>query len=245
MTEGAEPADQAADGVRHRSGLLHGRRAGRPLRKQQRARFDRALPGLELAAAGPIEPATLFEEPKTELRMEIGFGGGEHLVAEAERQADVGFIGCEPFRNGVAKLLERIEALGLRNLRIHAGDAAEVLDRLPDGCLARVDLLYPDPWPKRRQRKRRFISDANVERLGRVLRPGAEVRFATDIDDYAGWGLAHLIRSPWFDWPAAKAEAWRTPWQPWSSTRYEGKAIREGRPPVYLTFVRRSAPEGP
>ena len=245
MSDETEPVDPESDAVRHRSGVLHGRRVGRPLRKQQRARFDRALPSLELASSGLLDPETLFARRNSEVRMEIGFGGGEHLAAEAERLPGVGFIGCEPFRNGVAKLLERIEALGLDNVRIHAGDAAEILDRLPDGCLAQIDLLYPDPWPKRRQRKRRFICDPNVERLARVLRPGAEFRFATDIDDYAGWGLAHLLRSPWFDWPASTAVAWRMPWQPWSSTRYEAKAIREGRPPVYLSFVRRSAPRRP
>ena len=184
------------------------------------------------------DPASLFMSPKTEVRLEIGFGGGEHLSAEAARHPEIGFIGCEPFRNGVAKLLEQIEARNLRNLRLHAGDAADVLDRLPEGCLAQIDLLYPDPWPKRRQRKRRFISERNLERLGRVMRPGAEFRFATDIDDYAGWGLAHAMRSPWFDWPAGSAEVWRRPWAEWPSTRYEAKAVREGRRPVYLTFVR-------
>ena len=180
----------------HRSGVLHGRRAGRPLRKQQRARYDRDLPTLEIDLADLGDPVSLFATATTEVRLEIGFGGGEHLSAEAARHPQIGFIGCEPFRNGVAKLLEQIEAGDLGNLRLHAGDAAELLDRLPDACLAQVDLLYPDPWPKRRQRKRRFISDQNLDRLGRVMRPGAELRFATDIDDYAGWGLAHAMRSP-------------------------------------------------
>ena len=227
--------------TRHRSGVLHGRRAGRPLRTAQRARYDRVLPGLEidLEDLGPDVPVgTLFGAGVTEARMEIGFGGGEHLAAEAERHPGIGFIGCEPFRNGIAKLLDLVEACGLDNLRLHAGDAADVLDRLPEACLTQVDLLYPDPWPKRRQRKRRFIGDANMGRLARALRPGAEFRFATDIDDYAGWGVAHVLRSRFFAWRAEMAQDWRCPWQPWSSTRYEAKAIREGRPPVYLTFVR-------
>ncbi len=174
--------------------------------------------------------------------MEIGFGGGEHLAAEAERQPDVGFIGCEPFRNGVAKLLDHVAARRLDNIRIHSGDAAEALEALPDASLAQVDLLYPDPWPKRRQRKRRFVSDRNIERLGRVMRAGAELRFATDIDDYAGWTLARMLQSRLFQWTAESAADWRAPWQPWSQTRYEAKAVRDGRSPVYLTFVRSAEP---
>ena len=228
--------------LRHRSGVLHGRRVGRPLRAEQRARMARALPGLEIDAADAVEPRSLFGTPLSVLRMEIGFGGGEHLAAEAGRYPDIGFIGCEPFRNGVARMLERIETRGLGNVRLHAGDAGDLLDRLPDRCLDGVDLLYPDPWPKRRQRRRRFVSEENLDRLARTLREGALFRFATDIDDYAGWVLARILRSKHFAWDAREAEDWRRPWAGWSSTRYEAKALREGRRPVYLTFVRTERP---
>ena len=220
------------------SGALHGRRVGRPLRAQQRERVARTLPAIAIDLMTLDAPAGIFAKPVDEIRMEIGFGGGEHLADEAERQPDVGFIGCEPFRNGVAKMVERVEARGLGNVRLHCGDASLVLDRLPDAALAQVDILYPDPWPKRRQRKRRFISDDSLATLARVMRSGAELRFATDIDDYAGWVLARILRSGRFTWTAADARAWRSAWQPWSSTRYEAKALREGRKPVYLTFVR-------
>ena len=198
----------------------------------------RALPGLEIDGTVPGDPRSLFGKPLAGLRMEIGFGGGEHLAAEAERLGDVGFIGCEPFRNGVAKMLEQIETRGLGNVKLFPGDAGDLLDRLPDRCLDGVDLLYPDPWPKRRQRRRRFVSDQNLDRLARTMRDGALFRFATDIDDYAGWVLARVLRSKHFTWMACGAEDWRRPWADWPSTRYEAKALRDGRRPVYLTFVR-------
>ncbi len=198
----------------------------------------RALPGLTIDSEELGDPRSLFGTPLSGLRMEIGFGGGEHLAAEAERQPDVGFIGCEPFRNGVAKMIDHIETKGLSNVRLYPGDAGDVLDRLPDRCLDGLDLLYPDPWPKRRQRRRRFVSDQNLDRLARTLRHGAVFRFATDIDDYAGWVLARVLRSKHFTWNAHHSGDWRQPWAGWPSTRYEAKALREGRCPVYLTFVR-------
>ena len=197
-----------------------------------------ALPSLEIDGTGASDPWSLFEKPLAGLRMEVGFGGGEHLAAEAELHGDIGFIGCEPFRNGVAKMLERIETKELRNVKLYPGDAGNLLDRLPDQCLDGVDLLYPDPWPKRRQRRRRFVSNQNLDRLARTLRHGALFRFATDIDDYAGWVLALILRSQHFAWHACGPEDWRRPWADWPSTRYEAKALRDGRRPVYLTFVR-------
>jgi tRNA (guanine-N7-)-methyltransferase len=148
------------------------------------------------------------------------------------------FIGCEPFVNGVAKLLAVIEREGLRNIRIWDAEATELLERLPSGAIAGAYLLYPDPWPKRRHRKRRFVSEQNLERLARVMTPGAELRFATDIDDYAGWALARILRSGAFRWTAERPHDWRRPWAGWPGTRYETKAAREGRKPVYLTFTR-------
>jgi len=177
--------------------------------------------------------------PGQELWLEIGFGGGEHLVARAAERPDVGFIGCEPFVNGVAKLLAQVEARGLVNVRVRADDATALIEAAPDGCFSRIYLLYPDPWPKRRQQKRRFVSDANIAALARVLKPGGEMRFATDIDDYAGWTLRRFLASPDFVWAARTADDWRQPWEGWAPTRYEQKARREGRGSAYLTFTRR------
>ncbi len=219
---------------------LHGRRTGRPLRRDQAARVARLLPALAIGDEGPLAPDALFPFAAAEIRLEIGFGGGERLAAEAAGNPEVGFIGCEPFRNGLAKMVEHAERLALGNVRVFAGDAALLLDRLPEGALARVDLLYPDPWPKRRHFKRRFVSDETLARLARVLRPRGEFRFATDIDAYAGWTLAHVLRSRDFAWPAGSAADWNAPWPGWTRTRYEAKAIAAGRRPVYLTFFRRA-----
>ncbi len=241
LDDGAEPAGKSltlAPG-RHRAGVLHGRRQGRRLRESPTAALDTFLPRCALPPSGPLHPAALFPEPIEALRLEVGFGGGEHLHAQAGAHPGTGFIGCEPFRNGVASLMGHMAAAWRQNLRVHAGDAGEVIDRLPDGALTRVDLLYPDPWPKRRQRKRRFVSNDRLDRLARVMAPGATFRFATDIDDYAGWTLAHAGRHPAFTWDARTARDWREPWPDWVPTRYEAKARREGRDPVYLTFRRR------
>jgi tRNA (guanine-N7-)-methyltransferase len=170
--------------------------------------------------------------------MEVGFGGGENFVREAAADPTTGFIGCEPFINGMARALALIDAEGCQNVRLHLGDAVELLDWLPDGGIARLDLLYPDPWPKKRHWKRRFVSDSTVARLARVMRPGALVRFATDIPHYAEWTLIRFLRSPAFTWSAERAEDWRKPWPGFAGTRYEAKALREGRTPCYLVFRR-------
>ena len=185
-----------------------------------------------------LQRGSLFA-PDREVWLEIGFGGGEHLLARAQERLDVGFIGCEPFVNGVAKLLAGIDARGLDNVRVRADDALALIEAAPDAAFSRIYLLYPDPWPKRRQQKRRFVSEANIALLARVLKPGGELRFATDIDDYAGWTLARFLASPLFAWDADRADDWRRPWEGWASTRYEAKAQREGRGSAYLTFRRR------
>jgi tRNA (guanine-N7-)-methyltransferase len=180
----------------------------------------------------------LFAQPLSDIWLEIGFGGGEHLIRAAAEHLDVGFIGCEPFVNGTAKALAAIETQRLANIRLHAGDAADILAWLPSASLGRVFLFFPDPWPKRRQRKRRFISDQTLSALARVMRAGAELRFATDIDDYAGWALARILRSAEFIWPAQQSADWTLPWEGWRETRYEAKAKQAGRRPLYLTFIR-------
>jgi tRNA (guanine-N7-)-methyltransferase len=194
---------------------------------------------LDLAAAAPDELGSLFPRPVADVGLEIGFGGGEHLVAEAAARPPMGFIGCEPFVNGMAKALAEIDDRGIDNIRLHFGDASEVIAWLPAGRLARIDLLYPDPWPKRRHWKRRFVQDANVAEIARILRPDGEFRFVTDWPDYAQWTLERLSRSSLFRWTAERADDWRIPWPGFSGTRYEAKAKRAGRAPTYLIFRRR------
>jgi len=215
-----------------------GRRKGHPLRPHQAALMETLLPKLaiELATAAPSDLSTLFPTPVDDVRLEIGFGGGEHMIAQAIAHPRTGFIGVEPFVNGMAKALAAIEAARVANVRLHFGDALFLLDWLPPAALARVDLIYPDPWPKRRHWKRRFVQDQSVATLERILRPGGEFRFATDIPDYAAWTLKHVTRSEYFAWTAERADNWRRPWAGFSGTRYEAKAKREGRVPCYLIF---------
>jgi tRNA (guanine-N7-)-methyltransferase len=222
-----------------KTGAFFGRRKGHPLRRQQAALFVTLLPRLKLdiARPAPSDLRTLFADVD-DVRLESCFGGGEHLIAEAERHPRTGFIGIEPFVNGMAKALAAIDSKKLGNIRLHHGDATEVLPWLPAGSIARFDLLYPDPWPKRRHWKRRFVQDDSVRAIARVLRPGGEFRFASDIADYVCWTLARLLRSPDFTWTAEQAYDWRKPWPDWPGTRYEAKAKREGRTPTYLIFRR-------
>jgi len=212
-----------------------GRRKGKRLRVGQEELLNTLLPALRLDPVGGLDD---LKAGFSELRLEIGFGGGEHLAAEARANPGVGFVGCEPFVNGMAKLLTVADAEGLKNIRLWDEDATLLLPRLPEALFSRVSILYPDPWPKRRNRKRRIVSDALLAELARLMRPGAELRFATDIDDYAGWALARLLRSPDFRWTATRADDWRKPWPGWPGTRYETKALREGRVPTYVTAVR-------
>jgi len=218
---------------------LYGRSKGKPLRSHQAQLVAGLLPTLEVDAARLAAGAPLFGFAPRELWLEIGFGGGEHLIAQALAHPDVGFIGCEPFLNGVAKALAAIERNGVGNVRLRSGDARPLIEATPDAALSRVFILYPDPWPKRRHNRRRVVSRQTVAELARAARPGATVRFATDIDDYAGWTLARFLDSPHFRWLAEGAEDWRRPWDDWAPTRYETKARVAGRTPVYLTFVRR------
>ncbi|MBV1707250.1 MAG: tRNA (guanine(46)-N(7))-methyltransferase TrmB [Hyphomicrobiales bacterium] len=205
--------------------------------------MDHLLPKLTLdpASLGSM-PLTRFPPGLTQLRLEVGFGGGEHLAHEARLHPHIAFIGCEPFANGVARLLVDIDAGQLTNVRIYPDDAGAIIDALPAACLAGVDVLFPDPWPKRRQQQRRFISDARLIALARVMQQGASLRFATDIDDYAAWTLARIARSPHFLWRATRADDWRQPWPEWPGTRYEAKAKAAGRPSVWLVFERNAVP---
>jgi tRNA (guanine-N7-)-methyltransferase len=235
-----ETVTMTTDQDDQRQGAFFGRRKGHPLRPRRATLMQSLLPRLavDLAAAAPPDLTSLFPVAVDEVRLEIGFGGGEHLVAAAEQAPRTGFLGIEAFLNGMASALAAIEARQLANVRLHFGDVTPVLGWLPAGSLARVDLLYPDPWPKRRHWKRRLVQDQSVAQIARILRPGGELRFATDIPDYAAWTLAHLLRSPDFAWTAETADDWRLPWPGYAATRYERKAIQAGRRPCYLTFRR-------
>jgi tRNA (guanine-N7-)-methyltransferase len=222
-------------------GSFFGRRKGHRLRAHQADLIDHLLPHLtlDIGGPGPADLATLFDPKVESVRLEIGFGGGEHLVAEALSFPEVGFIGCEPYVNGMAKILTAIETHNIGNIRLFAGDAAELLAWAPAQSLDRIDLIHPDPWPKRRHWKRRFVQDATVAAMARVLKPSGEFRFVCDIDDYVAWTLAHLARSPDFFWTAERADDWRQPWPDYTMTRYGRKAEREGRSAAYLRFRRR------
>ncbi|HWX64521.1 tRNA (guanosine(46)-N7)-methyltransferase TrmB [Bradyrhizobium sp.] len=240
-TAGGDPRGQARpqdDGAHHGRGAFFGRRKGHKLRAHQADLIAQLLPRLALDISGPAptDAADLFGPPARAIRLEIGFGGGEHLVAEARTHQETGFIGCEPYINGMAKILAQIEAHDIRNIRLFAGDAAELLAWLPARTLARIDLIHPDPWPKRRHWKRRFVQDATIAAMARVLTSGGEFRFVSDIDDYCAWTLAHLARSADFAWTAERASDWREPWSGYTMTRYGHKAEREGRRSSYLRF---------
>lgn len=222
---------------------FYGRRRGRRLRPWRERLFDEALPryALSLPAddAAPLDPDALFGAPVVALWIEVGFGGGEHLAAQASRHPNVSFIGFEPFVNGVASLLRYLEEGRLGNVRVHADDARPVLERLPDASVDRFFLLFPDPWPKKRHHFRRFIQPETVELLARLLKDGAELRIASDDMGVARWMLAHVTEHPDLEWLARRPADWRVPPPDWVQTRYEGKALAQGRRPVYLRFRRR------
>ncbi|MBB6486497.1 tRNA (guanosine(46)-N(7))-methyltransferase TrmB [Rhizobium lusitanum] len=215
-----------------------GRRKGKALRGQQAETLEALLPQyiVDLSAPAPQPLNDLFPVQTERLRLEIGFGGGEHLIHRALEQPTTGFIGVEPFVNSMQKLLARVGETGARNIRVYNDDATQLLDWLPDDCLDQIDLLYPDPWPKKKHWKRRFVSQVNLTRFHRVLKPGALFCFASDIDTYVNWTLQHCQTHGGFEWTARNAADWLTPYEGWPSTRYEAKARREGRSSAYLTF---------
>jgi tRNA (guanine-N7-)-methyltransferase len=222
----------------HVHGAFFGRRKGHRLRSHQADLIEHFLPrlALDISSPAPTDLGALFDPPADEVRLEIGFGGGEHLIAEALAFPNKGFCGCEPYVNGMAKILTRIEAHNITNIRLFAGDATELLAWVPPGSIARIDLIHPDPWPKRRHWKRRFVQDASIAAMARALKPHGEFRFVSDIADYCAWTLAHLARSSDFIWTAERACDWRLPWDGYTMTRYGRKAEREGRVAAYLRF---------
>ena len=219
---------------------FYGRRHGKTLRQSQKGYLADDLGTLrprgitldENPARTPIDPAAIFGDDRP-VWLEVGFGGGEHMVAMAARYPEIGIIGCEPFINGVAMLLGKIRAAGVTNVSVHPGDARDLMDVLPDASVARAFLNYPDPWPKARHHRRRFVTPEHLVPLYRVMAPGAEFRVATDIPDYMRQTLEEVPKAGFTlvsDGPVA--------WEDWHSTRYEQKALREGRVPHYATFRR-------
>ncbi len=223
---------------------FYGRRHGKGLRESQQDFLESDLAGLSPGAVDwrdnpdrlPLDLGALFAG--REVWLEIGFGGGEHMVHQAVARPDVGIIGCEPFINGVAMLLGKIRTAGVDNIRIHPGDVRDLFDVLPEASISKAFLLYPDPWPKKRHHRRRFVTPEYLAPLARVIVPGAELRVATDIPDYVRQTLEE-VPGQGFDWLAEGPADLRRPWDDWTCTRYEAKALREGRVPHYLTFRRR------
>ncbi|WP_101068817.1 tRNA (guanine(46)-N(7))-methyltransferase TrmB [Roseovarius salinarum] len=233
---------------RHPSGApwrnFYGRFKGKGLRPAQQAYLDEDLPRLSPGPVSwednpqrrPIDPGAVFGGRPVWL--EIGFGGGEHMVHLARSHPDVGILGCEPYVNGVAMALGKIRAAGVNNIAVHPGDVRDLFDVLPEASVARGFLLYPDPWPKKKHHRRRFVTPEHLVPLSRILQPGALFHVATDIPDYARQTLEQ-VPAHGFDWLAERPGDWREPWAGWLSTRYEQKALQEGRRPHYLTFRRR------
>ncbi|HSR72571.1 MAG TPA: tRNA (guanosine(46)-N7)-methyltransferase TrmB [Kiloniellales bacterium] len=221
---------------------VHGRRKGRPLRPGRKAVLAELLPRLEirLPESGTLEPAALFDPPRPErIWLEIGFGAGEHLAWQAEHNPNVGLVGAEVFVNGIAGLLREVRDRGLTNVRVFQGDGRDLLAVLTEASLDRAFVLFPDPWPKTRHHKRRIVQPDTLDRLAAVMKDGVELRLATDDMAYLRWMLELLLRHPDFEWLARGPEDWRGRPADWPQTRYETKAIEQGRRPAYLRFRRR------
>ena len=236
----SEPNIKPADAPRRN---FYGRRRGKALRKNQIKHLDTTLEvvspkGVSLEEnpeRNPIDLAALFGNDKP-VWLEIGFGGGEHLLHMAQTYPAVNLLGVEAFLNGVAKIVPLIDEHKLTNARVHWGDARDLLEVLPEASLDKVFLLYPDPWHKTRHHARRFVNAENLDMISRVLKPGAMFRVTTDIENYVHHTLERIMPRNDFEWLAEAPQDWREPWADWTRTRYEAKAIREGRTPHYLTF---------
>ncbi|WP_298962465.1 tRNA (guanine(46)-N(7))-methyltransferase TrmB [uncultured Roseibium sp.] len=221
-------------------GSFFGRRKGKPLSPRREDLMARELPRLALDLTGPApeDLKSLFGADVDTVCLEVGFGGGEHLLHRARSEPRTGFIGVEPFVGSMAKAVAAVVDEKLKNVKLYDDDAVNVLDWLPSASLDLAYQLYPDPWPKMRHWKRRFINEPNLSRYARVIKPGAEFRFASDIDTYIDWTLRHCRDHPEFEWTAGTSSDWKQPWRGWPGTRYEDKALREGRVGRYLTFRR-------
>ena len=230
------PSSPASPDGAHRR-KLYGRRKGPKLSAHQESLRATLLPELALALRDGADPRTYFDARVEDVWLEIGFGAGEHLIWQAEQHPQIGMIGAEPYISGIAKLLSKIAPTRTPNIRIHEGDARDVIEALPDASLGRVFILFPDPWPKTRHHKRRFVQSETLDALARVVRPGGELRFASDDPGYFSWALERLCAHPQFTWSATGPRDWNIRAADWPQTRYETKALHG--PPRYLRFVRR------
>lgn len=230
------------EGARKRDYHFYGRRKGHALSQTQQALLGDLLPSLRIdVQCGLIMPLDLFDASRIgQVWLEIGFGGAEHLIWQARHNPDIGLIGVEPFVNGVVKALAGIKHEQLVNVRLYDDDVRDLLPLLADASIDRAFILFPDPWPKTRHRRRRIVSRELVAQLARILKPGGELRMASDIADYVDWMLRQVAHDSAFEWTATHAGSWRQRSADWPQTRYEGKAIREGRKPAYLRFIRRN-----
>jgi tRNA (guanine-N7-)-methyltransferase len=229
-------SDFSATGPSPHPRRLYGRKRGRPLRSGQQILLEQLLPSLavELPQSGGLNPALLFPEPKQSVWLEIGFGAGEHLAAQAEAHPDIGFIGCEVFENGIAKLLGEIEGRRLANVRLFIDDARRLIAALPPASISRVFILFPDPWPKARHHKRRIVSTETLDELARIMIEEAELRLVTDDREYFAWMLERIASHAAFVWLARKPADWHQRTPDWPATRYEKKARAAGRLPLFL-----------
>ena len=219
---------------------FYGRRHGRRLRAGREHLLQELLPKLQIELPeGFLSLPDLFPADRAAYWLEIGFGGGEQLSVQAKAHPSVGFIGCEPFINGVARLLTDIDQENLSNIRLFTDDARLLMDRLDEGVISRAFVLFPDPWPKKRHADRRFINRENLDTLSRIMCDGAELRFASDEMGYIRWTLKQVRGHPDFEWMAETGQDWKGRPDDWPPTRYEGKALAAGRSCIYLRFRRR------
>jgi tRNA (guanine-N7-)-methyltransferase len=236
MTKPSTPFDRADPPRR-----LYGRRHGKPLRAGRKALVENVLPNLLVDIPeqnGTLDPKTLFPNKPRQVWLEVGFGKGEHLLWQATNHTDVGCIGVEPFVNGLASLIDEIDRDDISNIRLYDDDAALLLEGLQPGSLSRIFVLFPDPWPKSRHHKRRFIRPENIDLISAALAEGGELRIGTDHADYGNWIIRHMHQRADFEWMAQSPADWRTRPEDWPQTRYEAKGLREGRPSIYLRYRR-------
>lgn len=219
---------------------VYGRRQGKPLKKASKERLEKYFPIYSIHIDDEkLDLSHIFNRAYKEYWLEIGFGKGEHLIAQAKANPDVGFIGCEPFLNGVSGLIDHIDREAVTNVRFFMDDARLLMDALPDQSLSRVFILFPDPWRKKRHYKRRVVSRGNLTVLSRLLKGNSQLRIGTDHHDYCRWILSRLMENPDFIWQSEKPDDWHKRPNDWPATRYELKALEAGRLSAYMTFHRK------
>lgn len=220
---------------------VYGRRQGKPIKKASKERLEKYFPTYSITVEeGKVDLSTLFNHAPMQYWLEIGFGKGEHLIEQAKANPDVGFIGCEPFLNGVSGLINHLDREGVTNIRFFMDDARLLMDALPDQSFSRAFILFPDPWRKKRHYKRRVVSQGNLNVLSRLLKDGSQLRVGTDHHDYCRWILACFMEHSDFDWQSNSPDDWHKRPDDWPATRYELKALEAGRLSAYMTFLRKT-----